>query len=216
MCNANCVIFGVKNLSKEEIEGKKVIEVGAYDLNGSLRPVIEKYQPAEYIGVDIEVGPGVDQICRAEDLALKFGPDSFDLVVSNELLEHVLDWRAAISNLKKICRPGGIILITTRSIGFPFHAYPHDYWRYEPEDVEKIFSDCEILALARDPEAPGIFLKAKKSLGFAEKDLKDLELFSIITGKREKSAGPEIRKSWRYGRLIAKEKLKIFLKFLFR
>jgi hypothetical protein len=31
---------------------------------------------------------------------------------------------------------------------------PHDYWRYEIEDMEKIFGDFEITALEKDWEAP--------------------------------------------------------------
>ena len=55
MCNANGIVFAVKNLNLEEIKGKKIIEVGAYDVNGSLRPIIESWkETAEYVGVDIE------------------------------------------------------------------------------------------------------------------------------------------------------------------
>jgi len=51
--------------------------------------------------------------------------------------------------MKAVLKPGGFIYITTRSRGFPYHAYPHDYWRYEIEDMEKIFGDFEIIALEK-------------------------------------------------------------------
>jgi len=54
MCHVSCIVFGVKNLTKKEINNKKVIEVGSYDVNGSLRPIIELFKPKEYIGVDIK------------------------------------------------------------------------------------------------------------------------------------------------------------------
>ncbi|OGF26730.1 methyltransferase type 11 [Candidatus Falkowbacteria bacterium RIFOXYB2_FULL_47_14] len=215
MCNANCVIFGVKNLNDPEVRGKKVIEVGALDLNGSLRPVVQKLNPVEYIGVDIERGPGVDRICRVEDLVKEFGPESFDLVISNELLEHVKDWRTAIANIKNICRPGGIILITTRSGGFPYHAYPHDYWRYEPEDMKKIFADCEIIALERDPEAPGVFVKIRKPDNFVADNLDDIGLYSMVSGRRKKTVEPKDFYRLHYRKAIIKEKLKNILKSLF-
>lgn len=113
MCNANGIIFGVRNFKKEEINGKKIIEVGSCNIDGSLRDIFEDWNPAEYIGLDIIDGSGVDIICRAENLLEKFGKEIFDIVISTELLEHIRNWRKAISNIKNICRPNGIILITT-------------------------------------------------------------------------------------------------------
>ncbi|TAN40745.1 MAG: class I SAM-dependent methyltransferase [Nitrospirae bacterium] len=184
MCNMACIEFGEKNLTNEDIGRKRVIEVGAYDVNGSLRPVIEVRKPAEYVGVDIAGGYGVDVVCPAEDLLERFGRESFDLVVSTEMLEHVRDWRKVISNFKGICRPGGAILITTRSRGFAYHGWPYDFWRFEPSDMEQIFADFSIEHLEKDPLMPGVFIKARKPEVFHEKGLADMELYSVITDGR--------------------------------
>ena len=153
-------------------------------MNGSLRTFIEKFFPAEYIGVDIDNGLGVDIICSAENLVKVFGLSSFDLVISTEMLEHVKDWQMVISNIKCVCKPGGIMLMTTKSYGFHYHAYPYDFWRYELDDMKNIFNDCEILVLENDDSSPGAFIKAKKSINFQEQDLSQYELYSIIAGKR--------------------------------
>lgn len=188
MCHASCVIFGAINLTKEEIAGKRVIELGACEVNGSLRPLLESYNPSEYVGVDIVNGPGVDIVCPVENILEKFGPDSFDVVLSTEMLEHVRDWRKVISNIKRICKPGGIIVLTTRSKGFIYHAHPYDFWRYEPEDMKEIFSDCEIIKLQSDPQAThdGVFIKVRKPADFKENDLADIILYSITEDKRVK------------------------------
>ena len=73
MCNVDCIRWGAKNLTKEEIKGKTVIEVGSYDVNGSLRYIVELLEPAEYMGTDVMKGPGVDIICPAENLVERFG-----------------------------------------------------------------------------------------------------------------------------------------------
>lgn len=212
MCNVTGIIFGVLNLTPLEIRGKDVLEVGALDVNGSLQRVLKAWKPKKYIGVDIEMGPGVDKVCDILDIKEKF-QEKFDIVISTETMEHVRDWRAAIHNLKAVTKPGGIILITTRSIGFFYHAYPHDYWRYEPGDMEQIFSDCKILALESDPYPgnPGVFVKIKKPANFKENNLKNIKLHSVVVGKRVKDiTETDFRKPY-YLKLIAKERLKDFI-----
>jgi SAM-dependent methyltransferase len=184
MCNSSCIAFGARRLGPDEVAGQRLVEVGALDVNGSLRPALEQLGPAEYVGVDIDKGRGVDVICFVEDLAERFGRDRFDVVISTELLEHVRDWRAAISNLKAVCRPGGLLLVTTRSFGFPRHAWPYDFWRYEVEDFRAMFADCTILDLEPDYQDPGVFLFARKPEEFEEVDVSDLELYSMVTGRR--------------------------------
>lgn len=186
MCNANCILFAAINLLDYEIRGKDVIEVGSLDINGSVRPFIMKFKPSKYIGIDLREGPGVDIVCDAINLVEKFGKESFEIVISTELLEHVKEWRTVISNIKNLCKSNGIILLTTRSYGFDYHDYPYDYWRFELEDMVEIFSDCDIISLEKDLSSPGLFIKVKKPKIFLENDLSSYKLYSVITGKRVK------------------------------
>ncbi len=211
MCNLSCILFGAKNLTKEEVRGKKVIEVGSYDWNGSIRPFVESLEPSEYVGIDIEKGPGVDVICGAENIVESFGKESFEVVISTELLEHVRDWRKVISNMKNICKPSGTILITTRSYGFHYHPNPYDFWRYELEDMKNIFSDCEILALEKDSTAPGAFIEVRKPNRFKEVDLSDYELYLIIANKRAKEIQNKDFRSLYFIGLLIRQKLKDFI-----
>lgn len=212
MCTINGIVFGVKNLSKEEIKGKRVIEVGSYNVNGGIRDILESWEPKEYIGVDIEAGPGVDVVCNGENLVEKFGKDSFDVVISTELVEHVENWKKVFSNIKNICKPNGAIYVATRSYGFPYHAFPHDYWRYETEDIKAIFSDCEILSIQKDPEAPGIFIKAKKPYKFNERDLSNYELYSMVANKKVKEITDKDFKTFYFLRIILSKKIKDLIK----
>jgi len=184
MCNKTCIDFGKANLCAADVRGKSVIEVGSLNVNGSLRRDIEALGPASYIGVDIQMGSGVDRICRVEGLVRMFGREAFDVVVSTELIEHVKDWQAAIYNLKSVLRPGGVTLITTRSKGFKYHGYPYDFWRYEADDLRAIFADFEIKSLQSDSPEPGIFLFARKPLPYTRKDIRGIKLQSVIMGRR--------------------------------
>ena len=186
MCNPTAIAFGTSALVAADLSGKRVLEVGARDVNGSLRPHAESFAPARYIGVDIKPGAGVDELLDATRLLERFGPNSFDVVIATEIIEHVRDWRTVIDNIKSVVRPGGIVLITTRSLGFHYHGYPYDYWRYEPEDMEAIFADWDIERLERDAEAPGVFMLARKrssEIGAAP----SLALYSVVSGRRQPS-----------------------------
>lgn len=184
MCDSSNIEFAKANLREEYIKGKSVIEVGSLDVNGSLRSIIEAFEPTNYTGVDLSEGPGVDIVCHAEALVDIMGPEKFDLLISTEMMEHVLDWKKVISNFKKVLKPEGILLITTRSKGFFYHAYPHDFWRYESEDMTTIFSDFKILAIEKDPNSPGIFIMAQKPKYFIENDLSNLKLYSVVKFRR--------------------------------
>lgn len=174
---------------RQAVRGKKVLDVGSRNVDGSIRGIIEALDPSEYVGADIIKGPGVDVVCGAEAILAEFGPESFDIVISTEMVEHVKDWKKVISNLKNVTRREGLLLITTRSIGFPFHGFPHDYWRYEESDFNEIFSDFNIIEMEKDYLNPGIFMLAQKPQDFAEKDLSDIRLYSMAY--RDRIAEPE-------------------------
>jgi SAM-dependent methyltransferase len=214
MCHISCIVFGTINLKESEVINRTLLDVGSYNSNGSLRSIYESYKPSEYIGVDIVGGPGVDVICNAECLLEYFSNKNFDIIVSTELLEHVRDWQAVISNLKALCKPGGIILITTRSYGFSYHAFPYDFWRYEFDDMKNIFSDCEILALENDANSPGVFIKIRKPILFQEVDLSSYQLFNIVANKRLTKFEDRYFKNRYFRLLLMRYKLYQFAKSL--
>ena len=211
MCTVGCLMFGIRNLCLDDVAGREVIEVGSCEVFGSLRPFVESWGPKSYLGVDIVPGTGVDEIWNAEDLLDRFGGRRFDIVLCTEVLEHTRNWRKVVSNLKNLCRPGGILLVTTRSRGFHYHAYPHDFWRYETENIRHIFSDLDIVQVERDPRDPGVFVKAVRPDRFVEKDLSGFPLYSVVTGKRTIEIGEADFRSLHFLRVryrIRKKELK--------
>ena len=173
-----------------DIRGKRVLEVGSLDVNGSVRGDIMALGPAEYVGIDIRPGPGVDVVCDAGDLVETFGENAFDVVISTELLEHARDWRRIVSNIKRVTKPNGVMIVSTRSYGVDFHRQPFDYWRYQQEDFETIFSDVGVEDLRLDPSDPGLLIKARKPASFVEHDLSDLALYSILRRRRQRDHTP--------------------------
>jgi len=188
MCDMEVIEWFIDTVinNPEEFKNKRILEIGSRNANGSVRLFIEKLcSPSEYVGVDIEEGKFVDLVLPAEQLINHFGGESFDVIISPELLEHVKDWRLVIDNMKKVLRSGGMIYITTCSYGFHYHGYPFDYWRYEESDMRKIFSDFKIMSIKKHGSMQAeIFLRAMKTSSHKKTDLRDFSLYSIAIGKR--------------------------------
>lgn len=152
--------FLTRFLTLQRVQGKTVLEVGSYNVNGSPRDCIIPLNPASYVGVDITPQEGfVDVVMDAENLVDRFGPASFDVVVSTELFEHIKDWAAVAAAINGVLKPGGMLLVTTRSAGFPLHGYPSDHWRYTTEDIGLMFPGYRAIYLGDDFEEshPGVF-----------------------------------------------------------
>jgi SAM-dependent methyltransferase len=166
------------------LKNHRILEIGSYNVNGSVRPIIEATMgPVTYTGIDMREGPCVDLVLSAEQVAAHFGAEQFDAVICFEALEHIKDWKAAISNMKTVLKSGGTLYLTTRSKGFPLHSYPDDYWRFEVADMKTIFNDF-VTQVYLDPDWPGVFVHAMKPLGWMP--ALDLTNYSVYSMENEK------------------------------
>lgn len=166
MCHASVLRWFPKALTAADVAGREVLEVGSYDVNGSVRPLVEALGPASYLGVDQIAGPRVDEVVDCTGLVGRFGRDAFDVVVSTEMLEHARDWRACMVAMAEVLRPGGLLVLTTRSPGFPFHPFPADHWRFTVATMTAILTALGFGSHETCPDergSPGVFAKARKS-----------------------------------------------------
>lgn len=69
------------------------------------------------------------------------GPETFDVVICEQVLEHVVDPVAAARNLRGLCRPGGRVVVSTPFL-VRIHELPsygmHDYWRFSPRGLRAL------------------------------------------------------------------------------
>ncbi|MGB4066319.1 MAG: methyltransferase domain-containing protein [Azonexus sp.] len=101
----------------EYFSGKRVLEIGSLDINGSVRKL---FQNCDYIGVDVAPGPGVDVVCQGQDYD---GPDnSFDVAISCEVMEHNPFWAETVKNMVRLCKPGGLVVMTCATLGRREHG----------------------------------------------------------------------------------------------
>jgi len=118
-----------------------VVEIGSrrvQDLDfADLRPL---FAGQDYVGCDMEDGPGVDRIERIE--ALSFPEGYAGTVLCLNVLEHVWWFREGVSEIHRVTAPGGTALVTT-AFGFDIHGFPEDYWRFSPRALLYLFERFE-------------------------------------------------------------------------
>jgi SAM-dependent methyltransferase len=104
-----------------------VLEVGALNVNGSLRESAKAV--ATYWGVDLVPGLDVDQ--ALEDAHVLPFPDcSYDIVMSSSTLEHdPMFWRT----FAEMCRVARKFIYVSAPVQGPAHFHPVDCWRFYPD-----------------------------------------------------------------------------------
>jgi SAM-dependent methyltransferase len=110
-------VKGVAHLHPNNFHNAKVLEVGSLDINGSVR---QFFKDCNYIGIDLGEGKGVDIVCTGQDYD---APDNeFDTVISCECFEHNPDWVATFTNMHRMAKPNGLIIMTCATTGRPEHG----------------------------------------------------------------------------------------------
>jgi len=116
-----------------------IYEFGSFQVEGQeaiadLRPL---FPGKKYIGCDMRSGKGVDLLLNLHDIEL---PDSTaGTVLALDTLEHVEFCRRAMSEVYRILKPGGVVIISS-VMYFPIHEYPSDYWRFTPEGFRSLLN----------------------------------------------------------------------------
>jgi len=81
----NCQYFFDSYAGSFPQEQVRVIEIGAQDVNGSLRTVTPGHY--DYLGIDFVAGNGVDLVLE-DPYVLPLPDDSVDIVLSSSCFEH--------------------------------------------------------------------------------------------------------------------------------
>jgi SAM-dependent methyltransferase len=106
------------------IEEKNILDVGSYDVNGSVKPIFAK---GKYIGMDMFKGPNVDVVANAHDIPFK--NDFFDIIVSISCFEHDDMFWVTFLEMCRVLKEDGYMYVNAPSNG-PYHAHPGDNWRF--------------------------------------------------------------------------------------
>jgi SAM-dependent methyltransferase len=102
----------------------------------SFRAVCTELEGVTYTGLDMAPGPNVD-VVATEPYSFPLRPESFDLVISGNVFEHIEFPWLTIREIAKVMRPGAFAVIIAPSSG-PEHRYPSDCWRFYPDGMQAL------------------------------------------------------------------------------
>lgn len=140
----------------KDIEGDSVCDVGCgtgflLKSIAEQRPDLKKLTGVDFVIDDADALPGIDYVAaKIEDLP--FEDNAFDTVICTHVIEHVLDYRAAIAELRRVARKKLIIIVPrereyryTFNPHFNFFPYTHSFLRamvpvpdnYVCEDIKR-------------------------------------------------------------------------------
>jgi len=118
----------------------KVIKKWASSLNGKLldfgcgsKPYRSLFNVEEYIGLDFEK-TGHDHSNEEIDVfydgkTIPFADEYFDSILCSEVVEHLFDLPATLSEMNRVLKKGGKLLITC-PFAWGEHEVPYDFARY--------------------------------------------------------------------------------------
>ncbi len=126
------------------------------DLGCGVKPYEKLFRPHvdDYFGVDLKTTASANyaDMTRADLYAdvceTNLEGESFDTLLTTQVLEHIYDTRKYIQECYRLLKNGGHIILSVPQ-SYECHAKPYDYYRFTKFGLEKLFEDAgfEILEL---------------------------------------------------------------------
>lgn len=111
---------------------KILLDFGCGDM--PYRSLIEP-MVGRYIGVDLEMNPLAEHHIDFDSKTTL--PDNYaDIILSNQVLEHVDSPEGYLQESFRLLKPGGIGIFTTHGYWY-YHPTPNDYWRWTSAGLRK-------------------------------------------------------------------------------
>ena len=109
-------------------DGAAVLDVGCGN-----RPYEGLFKNCSYIGLDVE-NSGRSMALKQPDYfydgkKIPFKSESFDVLLSTQVLEHVANPPALLNEMFRVLKVGGVLIISLPFV-FPEHEQPFDYYRF--------------------------------------------------------------------------------------
>ena len=128
----------VKGVSGSFATGSQILDVGS-----GCGPYWYLRPDCSWVGLDIYPSKP-ETIVVSQGSTWAFDNCSFDGVLCTQVLEHAFDFKLILSEVERILKPGGVLVISVPFI-FPYHGAPEDFHRFSKFAMEKHLQDFQIL-----------------------------------------------------------------------
>ena len=128
----------VEEFARNLSSGAQVVDVGC-----GLRPYERFFSHCSYMGIDVEES-GRELKDKKPDVFfdgtnVPFDANHFDAAICTEVLEHCVDPDKLVSEMYRVLKSGGLLLVTV-----PFmwgeHEAPYDFRRYSTYGIQQLFA----------------------------------------------------------------------------
>lgn len=154
MGDTNQRLFAKQELTRDY---QDILEVGSKDYGSNVKyRDFLKYK--KYIGIDLEIGTGVDVVGDLSKDLCGLQEESFSLVICASVLEHATDPFSLAKNMARLLQSQGQIYLSVPFI-HRYHPYPGDYWRFTFSGVKALFPSIEWTKELLSTTKDGEFLK---------------------------------------------------------
>lgn len=124
-------------------DSKKLLDIAPQDHKGSK----EFFNKSEIFTADIDKESGADYIIDICENNSNLIPDeSFDIVLCTEVLEHTLNPFSAVSEINRILKKNGILLMST-PFNFRIHGPLPDCWRFTEHGIKALLKDFKTVEI---------------------------------------------------------------------
>src|SRR6266567_642761 len=107
------------------------ISILDYGCGGS--PYRDLFPNSEYIRADFTPCEGLDLLLPA-DSSIPVSDNTFDMVLSTQVLEHVPESVNYVAECFRVLKPGGFLVLTTHGL-FEDHGCPYDFQRWTADGL---------------------------------------------------------------------------------
>lgn len=125
-------------------EGMRVLEIGPAGIPSAYSKLIHQ-KDIVWHTIDFSDTVYINSLTsnltylQKDEYSFPIENDCYDIVVSGQVIEHVREIWKWLKEVKRVCKPGGLIIVIN-PVSWPYHEAPFDCWRIFPEGMKALCS----------------------------------------------------------------------------